>query len=275
MSIIECNPVSSLSAFLWWLQMSPLPPAMWGNNLDKITLFVCRGLVTAFRVVFQSLRQAEPKTATQSFLSFSWLRRFFTLFMFSGFQRFSGLAIINHRTVLWNKRDQVSEPFSLFDRRQVEMRKHDLIWKVRFVQLLRDALLGTHTVLYSLSIKNTYTEPKVRFPHSFCQFDCKVKGQSFFNHLPRFSEARRTHLPKLTMPNALGTGQTGHKDSAPPTASAWKGVLKATVLQAPLWSIGRSTLRRIPQSNSDLFCLFKPRVQVWRSLSSELPFFFF
>lgn len=47
MRIIECNPISSLSAFLWWLQMSPFSPAMWGNNLDKITLFVCEGLSDA------------------------------------------------------------------------------------------------------------------------------------------------------------------------------------------------------------------------------------
>ena len=48
MRIIECNPVSSLSAFLWWLQMSPFAPAAWGNNLDKITLFVCEGRSDAY-----------------------------------------------------------------------------------------------------------------------------------------------------------------------------------------------------------------------------------
>lgn len=99
--------------------------------------------------------------------------------MFSSFRRFSGLAIINHRTVLWNKRDPVSEPFSLFDGRQVEMRKHDLIWKVRFVQLLRDALLGTHTVLYSLSIKNMYTEPKVRLNTLFVNLTVKLRDSHF------------------------------------------------------------------------------------------------
>lgn len=81
MSIIECNPVSSLSAFLWWLQMSPFSPAMWGNNLDKITLFVCKSQCDAHSWQPTEQRYREEHCATKFFLSFSGLRRFFTLFM--------------------------------------------------------------------------------------------------------------------------------------------------------------------------------------------------
>lgn len=78
---------------------------------------------------FQSSVSESGKSTVLPSPFFLSLRRFFSSFHVKQLPKFSGLEIINHCTVLWNKRNPGHRALLLFAGRQVEMGKHDLIWK--------------------------------------------------------------------------------------------------------------------------------------------------